>query len=702
MSDRQGSWLVGQGEMAQRIRQFDWSSHALGDMDHWPIALQVALGLCINSSMPTAIYWGPDLHLLYNDAWSVVPRDRHPKALGQKGSELWTDIWDVVGPQFEQILSEGSSVTTFDQMLPIERDGVAEETYWNYTLSPIVDQEGKVVGVFNQGHETTDRVLASRQRTAEIDRMRDLFAQAPGAIAVLKGPNHVFEIANAAYLDMTGARESIRGRPVAEVLPEVVAQGFLDLLNQVYETGEPFVGSEVPVELTTNGLRQTKIVDFVYQPTRDAGGQIDGIFVEAWDVTERSHLLNELRQLTSTLEERVQAEVAMKLDAENRLTRIQRLEAIGQLTGGIAHDFNNMLAVIISALNILERKLGKTSPDHNRLIDAAKDGAQRASGLTRQLLAFAKQQSLAPSTFDAHALVESMIDLINRALGENIAVQFEGEPEAWHILADRAQLENAILNLAINGRDAMPDGGQLTLSVRNEFVDETRAETLDIQSGEYVCIMVRDTGTGMSEDVAEKAFEPFFTTKEVGKGTGLGLSQVIGFIQQSNGQISLDTEVGRGTCFSLYLPRSTDEHSAEFEPSDASTVETGHGELILVVEDDDQLRSFTEEALREIGYKVETAANAGEAKTRFQSGPRPDLLLTDIVMPGQSGLALAAEIRQLDETVGILFMSGHAFKVSDEDDDIPASDLLKKPFTLEELSARVSSALAKQAGSARR
>ena len=693
MKKSNARWLVGDGEMEERIRAYDWSSHPFGPMDGWPDALRIVLSLALNSNMPTAIYWGRDLRLLYNDEWSGVPRDRHPKALGQKASEVWTDIWGVVGPQFDAVLNHAESVTSFDQLLEIERGGIAEETYWNYSLSPILGADGEVLGVFNQGHEVTDKVLAARERAAEIDRMRDLFAQAPGAIAVLKGPDHVFEIANSAYLDLIGQRDSVLGHAVSDVLPEVVSQGFVDLLGEVYRTAKPYVGSEVPIELMRDGQAETRVVDFVYQPTRDAAGQVDGIFVEAWDVTDRSQLLDELRHLTTTLEERVQREVAKKLEAEEKLNRVQRLEAIGQLTGGIAHDFNNMLAVIISALNILRRRLGSESADHVRLIEAAEDGAHRAAKLTQQLLAFARKQSLAPSRVNPGELVTSMEELIARAIGEQIIIDVETDPDVCDILADATQLENALLNLAINARDAMPEGGSLRLRVNKQAIGETRAAELEVEPGDFACISVEDTGTGMSPEIAGKVFDPFFTTKEVGKGTGLGLSQVIGFIQQSKGQIVLDTEEGRGTRFSLYLPRCKEGAVSAEAAVHVDGAQSGRGEYILVVEDDERLRGFTGEALNELGYSVETAPSGDEALNLIASGYKPDLVLTDIIMRGMTGHELARKLKALDAGSNVVFMSGYAHDATSAADIPSVEPLIKKPFTIETLASTISVAL---------
>jgi PAS domain-containing protein len=278
----------GGGEMGERIRAFNWANHPLGSPEKWPDALHMALRLCLNSTFPSAIYWGRDLHLLYNDAWSPIPAERHPDALGKRGADVWPDIWSVVGPQFEGVLDTGQGFAAYDQMLPMERGGRTTETFWNYSITPIVDETGAVAGIFNQGNETTGVIVAARMREEEKERLRDLFAQAPGAIAVLRGPKHEFYIANDAYFELSGRGRDILGREITEALPEVVEQGFVALLDNVYHSGEPFIGNNVSIELVRQGVRQTRIVDFIYHPTRDLEGHIDGIFVQATDVTERS------------------------------------------------------------------------------------------------------------------------------------------------------------------------------------------------------------------------------------------------------------------------------------------------------------------------------------------------------------------------------------------------------------------------------
>lgn len=283
--------------MGARIRAHDWATTPLGSPDRWPQSLRSALSICLNSSFPTAIYWGPELRLLYNDAWAPIPAERHPWALGQPAAEVWDDIWSVVGPQFGQVLATGQGFSTFDQMLPMVRGGEVKETYWNYSITPIRGEDGSVIGIFNQGHETTAAVLAERQKTAETDRLRRMFDQAPGFMAMLRGPEHVFELVNAAYMQLVGHRDVV-GRRLREALPEIEGQGYFELLDKVFASGKPFAGRALPVDLqhARGGAVERRYVDLVYQPITDAAGAVSGIFVEGSDVTERVLAEAELRE----------------------------------------------------------------------------------------------------------------------------------------------------------------------------------------------------------------------------------------------------------------------------------------------------------------------------------------------------------------------------------------------------------------------
>jgi PAS domain S-box-containing protein len=310
-------FLEGGGAMGERIRAFDWASHPMGPPQHWPEALRLALNLCLNSNFPTAVYWGPQLHVLYNDAWSVIPAEKHPWILGQPASVGWADIWPIVGPQFRQVMATGEGLALYEEMLPMVRGGQPRETWWNYSVTAIRNADHSVAGIFNQGHEITELVLARRQREAELARWRDLFRQAPVIVAVLRGPSHEFEFANDAYRRMVGGRD-VTGKTLRAAVPEVVDQGFIDLLDKVYGTGEPYVGAGITVKLQgPDGTMQERIVDFTYQPMRDAQGHVDGVLVLAIDVTERARAEAALRLSNWQLGEE-RARLAAVAEAEQR------------------------------------------------------------------------------------------------------------------------------------------------------------------------------------------------------------------------------------------------------------------------------------------------------------------------------------------------------------------------------------------------
>lgn len=311
-------FMQGGHEMGHRIRDFDWASHPLGPPHLWPPALQMALSLCLNSSFPTAIYWGPQLHVLYNDAWSVIPAERHPWALGRPAREVWSDIWSVVGPQLEQVMTTGEGIAQFEQMLPMHRGGVPCETWWNYSFTALRNSDNSIGGVFNQGNEITGVVMARRQRQAELANLRAWFRQAPAPIALLRGPQHVFEIANDAYLALVGGRDLL-GKSVKQALPEADEQGFVALLDEVYRTGQPYIAAASPFKLqrATDQPPEERLLDFIYQPVVDSAGEVDGIFVLATDVTDRARAETALRLTNWQLAEE-RARLAATVDAEKR------------------------------------------------------------------------------------------------------------------------------------------------------------------------------------------------------------------------------------------------------------------------------------------------------------------------------------------------------------------------------------------------
>ena len=361
-----------------------------------------------------------------------------------------------------------------------------------------------------------------------------------------------------------------------------------------------------------------------------------------------------------------------------RLQQAQRLEAIGKLTGGIAHDFNNMLAIVTGSLDIAKRRLQGGDTDVGRYIDNAMEGARRAADLTRRMLAFSKRQTLEPSTIDANALIEGMRDLLARTLNDDIRVECRFAPDLWPIHVDPGEMENALLNLAVNARDAMPGGGTLTIGTDN--VAGSNGER------DRVRIAVSDTGTGMSAEVRAKAFEPFFSTKDIGKGTGLGLSQLYGFARQSGGIAEIESMQGRGTTVSILLPRADGIATAPpAQPAQAAPAGTSK-ELVLVVEDDDDVRQTNVEALSELGYAVLETGDPRQALELVERDRSISLLFTDIMMPDMDGRALAAAAREANPALKILLTTGYE---RDDTPEIDESRLLRKPYTFARLARTV-------------
>ena len=413
------------------------------------------------------------------------------------------------------------------------------------------------------------------------------------------------------------------------------------------------------------------------------------------EVAERRRAEGALQTLNATLEQRVLEEVQERTRAEEQVRQFQKMEAVGQLTGGIAHDFNNMLAVILGGLNLLQRKLAKGETDVERFLEAAIDGAQRAAGLTQRLLAFSRQQPLAPEPLNPNKMIAGMADLLGRTLGETISLETVLGAGLWQVKADPGQLENAVLNLCVNARDAMADGGKLTIETSNAYVDDLVAQAFAIPAGQYVQVAVGDNGVGMTGEVIAKAFDPFFTTKEVGKGTGLGLSQVYGFVRQSGGHVKIYSEPGVGTTIKVYLPRHFGEPAAKRAERAPMVSHRGQqSEVILVVEDESRVRGVSVESLRHLGYTVVDAAGPAEALRLLESGLSVSLLFTDIVMPSMSGRELATLARQRNPRLKVLYTTGYTRNAIVHNGILdPGTHLLPKPFSIDELATKVRQAL---------
>ncbi|WP_207767842.1 PAS domain-containing hybrid sensor histidine kinase/response regulator, partial [Methylobacterium frigidaeris] len=414
---------------------------------------------------------------------------------------------------------------------------------------------------------------------------------------------------------------------------------------------------------------------------------------------ERDRAIAQLRALTETLEQRVGERTAELMHAEEQLRQSQKMEAVGQLTGGLAHDFNNLLAGISGSLELMNARITQGRlREVDKYMVAAQGATKRAAALTHRLLAFSRRQTLAPKGTDVNALVGGMLDLIQRTVGPGVQLEMVGPDDLWPALVDPSQLENALLNLCINARDAMPDGGHIIIETANRRIDPHAARRQDMPEGEYLSLSVADTGTGMAPEVVAKAFDPFFTTKPLGQGTGLGLSMIYGFAKQSGGQVRIHSRVGEGTTVSIYLPRHRGEAERdEALPQGGLLPVAEAGETVLVVDDEPSVRMLVTDVLGELGYTaVEAADGAGGLKV-LQSGARIDLLVTDVGLPGGlNGRQMADAARAARPDLKVLFITGYAENALLTNGQLdPGMAVLTKPFAVDALAARIREMIAR-------
>jgi len=540
------------------------------------------------------------------------------------------------------------------------------------------------------------------------DDLADLFENAPCGYVIL-GPDARIQRINQTLCAWLGTSSEA-----------LVGQRFSDLLNisgkVYYETHfAPLLRmqgffNEVALDLVRPGLDPLPVlVNAVERAGSDPGAQVTRITV--FNASDRRRYERELlearrdaeaamakvQELNETLEARVVEEVAERLKAEQALRQAQKMEAVGQLTGGVAHDFNNLLTVIMGGLDTVSRQLAtEPSPDAlkriERAVKMATHGAERAATLTARLLAFSRRQSLDPRPVDAARLVTGLADLLQRTLGETVILETVSGAGMWLTNVDVGELENALVNLAVNARDAMPGGGRLTIETSNAFLDEAYVAAIPepVDAGQYVLVAVADTGAGMDKETVERVFEPFFTTKEEGKGTGLGLSQVYGFVRQTGGHIRIYSELGVGTTVKIYLPRLHGGVAAT-DPVVTDSRIDGGSETILVVEDHDDLRAYSSGVLRELGYRVLEAANGRAALDLLQSENDVALLFTDVVMPaGLDGRQLADEALRRRPGIKVLFTTGYTRNAIVHNGQLDAGvNLIGKPFTFRELAMKV-------------
>jgi signal transduction histidine kinase len=438
--------------------------------------------------------------------------------------------------------------------------------------------------------------------------------------------------------------------------------------------------------LATEGLARGETITRIDNRYRHRDGSYRWI---SWTAQPGDGLINAVGRDITDEKER-EARLAR---AEDALRQAQKMEAVGQLTGGIAHDFNNMLTGIIGGLDMIQRNLPEARPEKiDRYLDAASVSAQRAAGLTQRLLAFSRRQSLDVVAVDVGDLVDGMAELLQRTLGESAQLDVRRGADLWLAKTDANQLESALLNLAINARDAMPDGGRLTIAVSNAHLDAENIGSIDeLEPGDYLVIAVSDTGIGMSAAVAAKAFDPFFTTKPIGQGTGLGLSMIYGFARQTGGQVRIQSEPGKGTMITLYLPRFRGIDAPAVTAVRHEPLPRARGESVLVVEDDSAVRMLVVDVLEGLGYGVIQACDGPAALPVLASDARIDLLVSDVGLPGMNGRDVAEIARRHRPDLKILFVTGYAEKAAVRREFLgEGMEMITKPFPLDLLAARVS------------
>lgn len=681
--------LVGGGNMSDLIEAQEGSSAAFGPPSAWPQPLRTAAGIMLHTKQPALIAWGREQLLLSNDAFCALSDLPATHWLGR----CLPDVWPALAALLATAAEEALWLT--EQQLTVPQAGAERLAWFSIAASPISDQQGRAGGVYCTLSDVSQQLLHIHEIETELAYRRRLFAQTPSFIAALSGPDHVYKLVNQAYLQLVGHQDII-GKSIREVLPELREQGYLEVLDRVYRSGKPSIGREQRYMLqrrSTDAVLEERFLDIVYQPIKDDAGQVKGVLIEGFDVTERIDAEKALRHHAEVLQDQVEVRTQDLRQAEAALHQAQKMEALGQLTGGIAHDFNNLLLGINGALALAERRLQQDRQDDvGRFIALAMQSANRAAGLVHRLLAFARRQPLDTKAVEVGPLIASIEDLLRRTIGESIELALIQDQGEWLALCDPNQLESAILNLAINARDAMPQGGKLTIASYNLRIKQSEpTNPPEATPGDYVCVRVSDTGSGMAPEVLSHVFEPFFTTKAVGQGTGLGLPMIYGFARQSGGYVQIDSVVGVGTTVRLCLPRSRQAVDAEPMPAGLREVhKAAPGAVALVVEDDAAVRQLVVELLRELGYLTLEAADGLAGLKLLQSRVRVDLLVTDIGLPGMSGRQMVKAARVYRPELRVLYMTAYDHTGSvDHGDPETDEELITKPFSLEAFAQRL-------------
>ncbi|MEQ1941679.1 ATP-binding protein [Mesorhizobium sp. VNQ89] len=576
-------------------------------------------------------------------------------------------------------------------------DSPVEERYLDFVYQPLRGSDGSMTGIFVEGADVSDRYSAEQSQRDSEALYKGLFDAIDEGFCIIEffdgphGPDsdYIHVQANEAYARHAGI-PNVVGQKLREMVPDE-ADAWVARYGAVLRTGEPIRFQQ---ELVATGRFLELAAVRIEPPNRK---QVAVLFQ---DITARRQAEIALAELNATLEQQVQERTDALMATEEALRQSQKMEAVGQLTGGLAHDFNNILAGITGSLEMISARLaqGRTG-ELDRYITGALGAARRAANLTQRLLAFSRRQTLDPKPTNINILVSGMLDLVSRSVGPGIEVETVYAAGLWTTNVDAGQLENALLNLCINARDAMPDGGKLTIETSNRWIDEHAARPRGLEPGQYISLCVSDTGTGMPPEIMARAFDPFFTTKPIGQGTGLGLSMVYGFAGQSGGAARIYSETGKGTMICIYLPRYQGEvsddmqnHTDHHEPPRAEG-----GETVLLVDDEPLIRMLAAEQLEELGYTVIEAGD-GPSALKILNSQRPiSLLITDVGLPGgMNGRQVADAARVSRPGMEVLFVTGYAENAVLSHGHLDAGmHVITKPFQMDVFARRVKELIAK-------
>jgi PAS domain S-box-containing protein len=678
-------FFAGGGKTGALMRAHDWSESPLGPPERWPQSLRTVVSLLLQSQFPMFVAWGPDLGFLYNDPYAEILGAKHPRALGRRFYDIWSEIWRDISPLIDAAMA-GHATYHEDLPLLMNRKGYDEQTWFTFSYSPVRDESGKVAGLFCACSETTQKVLVERAMRESEGRLRELNEtlerRVTEAIAERNILADIVERTNAFVQVMDlDYRWLAVNRAAADEFERIfgprprVGLRVFDLLadqpdHQAAVTGlwsRALAGEEfTAIEEFGDPSRDRRFYEMRFNTLRDRDGNRIGAYQFVYDVTERLHDQERLRH------------------AEAALRQTQKMESIAQLTGGVAHDFNNLLSVFATGLQLLERNV--TGEQRQRVFDGIRRAVARGTGLTRHLLAFSRRTPVNPESIDIASHLKGMREMLDGSLGGHIHIEMKFGEGVWPVEIDAGEMELAVLNLCLNARDAVTGGGTVTIAAENVVIEEERGS-----QKQCVKLSVTDTGCGMPPDVLSRAFEPFFTTKDVGKGSGLGLPQVYGFAHQSGGQVTIDSEVGVGTIVTLLLPRSLQDPVESVRTADSSGVPVSRSDgarrgHVLLVEDDQEVSALTREMLNNLGFAVTHVTGAEAALGALANARAVDAVLSDIMMPGGvSGVELAREISRRHPTLPIILTTGYVEAASRMKDG--EFHLLLKPYSLEALAA---------------